>query len=150
VAGLESARYLDKTEGMKEKPAAGAPIRFTGPTDRVYLDAEGPSVIHDGAQRRDIRIMKTNSRNTVVWNPGKALADLGEWDWHEMLCVETADVGTNARTLAAGETFTMGERISVHPWDGPECAGAEGSGLHGSGSDSQNARAAARSPRGKA
>jgi glucose-6-phosphate 1-epimerase len=151
VTGLESAAYFDKTDERKQKPAAGTPIRFTGPTDRVYLNTDGPCVIHDGAERRDIRIVKTNSRNTVVWNPGKALADLGEWDWHEMLCVETADVGRNARVLAAGETFTMGEKISVHAWRGPECADAEGSGSHGSGSGSgsgsQSARASVRSPR---
>jgi glucose-6-phosphate 1-epimerase len=110
---------------MKQKPAAGMPIRFTGPTDRVYLDAAGPSVIHDGTQRRDIRIVKMHSRNTVVWNPGKALPDLGEWDWHEMVCVETAEVGVNARTLARGEVFTMGQRISVDAWAGAECAAAE-------------------------
>ena len=125
VAGLEGAAYIDKTDGMKEKLATGAPIRFTEPTDRVYLNVKGTSVIHDGTQRRDIQIVKSNSRNTVVWNPGKALPDVGEWDWHEMLCVETANVGANAQTLAPGETFTMGQSISVHLWSSEKCYGAE-------------------------
>lgn len=124
VTGLQRAAYIDKTDEKKEKAATGVPIRFAGPTDRVYLNVAGPSVIHDGTQRRDIRIVKTNSRNTVVWNPGKALADVGEWDWHEMLSVETADVGANAQTLARGESFTMGQRISVHPWSHERCYGA--------------------------
>jgi glucose-6-phosphate 1-epimerase len=127
VSGLEQAAYIDKTDAMKEKSATGVPIRFTGPTDRVYLDVAAGSIIQDGTQRREIRIVKTNSRNTVVWNPGKALPDLGEWDWHEMVCVETANVGANARTLAAGESFTMGQRISVRSLTGAECAGVEGS-----------------------
>jgi glucose-6-phosphate 1-epimerase len=116
VAGLEDAPYIDKVDEMKEKPSTGRPIAFTGPTDRVYLNTTTPSIIRDGTQRRDIHIVKTNSRNTVVWNPGKALADVGEWDWHEMLCVETANVGVNQRTLAPGETFTMGQTISVKKW----------------------------------
>lgn len=118
VSGLEPTPYIDKIDGFKQKPAAGAPITFTGPTDRIYLDTEAPLTIHDGTQRRDIRIVKTNSRNTVVWNPGKPMPDVGEWDWHEFCCVETANVGANAHTLAHGESFTMAQTISVRRWDG--------------------------------
>jgi glucose-6-phosphate 1-epimerase len=124
VEGLEDAPYIDKVDEMKEKPAAGRPIAFTGPTDRVYLDTTTPPTIRDGTQRRDIHIVKTNSRNTVVWNPGKALADVGEWDWHEMLCVETANVGVNKRTLVPGETFTMRQMISVKKWSAQGCSTA--------------------------
>ncbi len=116
VTGLESTAYIDKTDGMKIKPASGKPVTFTGPTDRVYLNTEAPLTIHDGAQRRDIHIAKTNSRTTVVFNPWKELPDLGEWDWHEMLAVETANTGANAKTLAPGEAFTMGCEVRVERW----------------------------------
>lgn len=124
VHGLEPTAYLDKTEHGDQKPATGQPITLTGPTDRVYLNTEAPCTIHDGAQRRDIRVVKTKSRNTVVWNPGKAVDQIGEWDWHEMLCLETANVGANAHTLAPGESFTMGQTISVHRWAGAALRGA--------------------------
>lgn len=113
LTGLEPTPYIDKTDGYKVKPASGAPITFTGPTDRVYENTEAPLTIHDGAQKREIHIMKTNSRTTVVFNPWKELPDLGEWDWHEMLAVETVNAGANARTLAPGETWTMGSRVTV-------------------------------------
>lgn len=117
VSGLEPTPYIDKIDNFKEKPAAGAPVRFTGPTDRVYLNTEVPLTIHDATQKREIHIVKTNSRNTVVWNPGKPMPDVGEWDWHEFCCVETVNAGANARTLAPGEEFTMGQRISVKRQD---------------------------------
>ena len=62
--------------------------------------------------------MKKNSHTTVVFNPWKAMPDLAEWDWHEMLCVETVNAARNARTLAPGEEFTMGSLISVERWTG--------------------------------
>lgn len=115
VSGLEATPYVDKTDHLAVKPAAGNPIAFTGPVDRVYKDTATPCVIHDGAQSRDIHVIKTNSMSTVVWNPGKALPDLGEWDWHEMLCVETANVDTNARTLQPGQSWKMGATVTVTP-----------------------------------
>ena len=113
VRGLEPAPYIDKIDNMQTRPATNVPITFSGPVDRIYLDTEAPLTIHDGTQRRNIRLVKVHSRNTVVWNPAKALPDLGEWDWHEMVCVETANVGANAVTLGAGESFTMAQTISV-------------------------------------
>lgn len=107
ITGLEPTPYIDKNDGFKVKPASGEPITFTGPTDRVYQDTEATCTIHSGTQQRDIHIAKTNSRTTVVWNPWKAMPDVGEWDWHGFVCVETVNAGKNARTLAPGETFTM-------------------------------------------
>ena len=116
VSGLEPTPYIDKTDHMTIKPAAGTPITFTGPVDRVYKDTAAPCIIRDGAQSRNIHVIKNNSMSTVVWNPGKTLPDLGEWDWHEMLCVETANVDTNARTLKTGESWQMGLTVQVEGW----------------------------------
>lgn len=116
VTGLEPTGYFDKTDNMAFKPATGRPIAFSGPVDRMYQDTETPLTIHDGTQRRDIRIVKRNSRTTVVWNPWKAMADLGEWDWHEMVCVETVNAGKNAVTLAPGQSWSMGATVTVQRW----------------------------------
>ena len=125
VYGLQPTPYLDKTDNMQLKAASGAPILFSEPVDRVYLNTEAPLTIHDGAQRREIHIVKTNSLTTVVWNPGKALPDLGEWDWHEMVCVETVNAAANARTIGPGESFVMAERISVERWNAQKRGGTQ-------------------------
>jgi glucose-6-phosphate 1-epimerase len=113
VTGLEPTPFIDKTEHMLEKPAAGAPLTFTGPTDRVYPNTAATCVIADRAGHRRITVAKTNSNTTVVFNPWKALADLGPDEWHEMLCVETVNAAANTITLAPGDTHTMQAHISV-------------------------------------
>lgn len=113
VTGLEPTPFIDKTDNMREKPAAHAPLTFTGPTDRVYPDTEATCVLHDAASRRRITVAKTNSHTTVVFNPWKAMADLGSDQWHEMLCVETVNAAANTVTLAPGTTHTMQAHISV-------------------------------------
>ena len=113
VTGLEPTSFIDKTDDFKVKPALGAPLRFTGFTDRIYGNTTAPCVIHDELAKRSIRIEKTGSNTTVVFNPWKEMPDMGPDEWHEMLCVETVNAGANAVTLAAGKTHTMAAHITL-------------------------------------
>jgi glucose-6-phosphate 1-epimerase len=113
VTGLEPTPFIDKTDNMREKPAAHAPLTFAAFTDRVYSSTIATCVLHDAAGRRQITIAKTNSDTTVVFNPWKEMPDMGPDEWHEMLCVETVNAGANAVTLAPGKTHTMQAHISV-------------------------------------
>ena len=113
VTGLEPTSYIDKTDNFKVKPALGAPLRFTGFTDRIYGNTTATCVIHDELAKRSITIEKTHSDTTVVFNPWKELPDMGAEEWHEMLCVETVNAGANAVTLAPGKTHAMGALISI-------------------------------------
>ena len=96
-----------------------APIRFSGETDRVYLDTPAAATIVDPALGRRIVIEKQGSRSTVVWNPwiakAKAMPDFGDDEWTSMLCVETANVLDDALTLAPGGEHCMQARIRVDP-----------------------------------
>lgn len=113
VTGLEPTSYIDKTDGFKVKPAANAPLTFTGFTDRIYPNTTATCVIHDTAGRRKITVAKTNSNTTVVFNPWREMPDMGPDEWHEMLCVETVNAGTDAVTLEPGKTHTMQAHITV-------------------------------------
>lgn len=113
VTGLESTAFLDKTDGMREKPASHAPLTFTGATDRVYANTSATCVIHDHLARRSLTNTKTNSETTVVFNPWREMPDLGPEEWHEMLCVETANAGVNTITLSPKSAHTMQARITV-------------------------------------
>ena len=113
VTGLEPTSFIDKTDNMREKPAAHAPLTFSAATDRVYQNTAATCVLHDAAGRRRITVAKTNSDTTVVFNPWKAMPDMGPDEWHEMLCVETVNAAANAITLAPGKTHTMQAHISV-------------------------------------
>jgi glucose-6-phosphate 1-epimerase len=115
VSGLEPTAFIDKTDNFMLKPPAGSPIHFSSPTDRVYANTEAALTIHDALLHRELRVEKRNSHTTVVFNPYKAMADLGEWEWHEMVCVETANVGSNRVTVAPGASHQMGMHVSVIP-----------------------------------
>ncbi|HZL25151.1 MAG TPA: D-hexose-6-phosphate mutarotase [Acidobacteriaceae bacterium] len=113
VTGLEPTGYIDKTDNMKRVPAANAPLTFTRFTDRVYNNTAATCIVHDGTVKRRIVVRKENSNTTVVWNPWNELPDLGPWEWHEMLAIETANTAENAVTLAPGASHTMRAIISV-------------------------------------
>lgn len=118
VAGLEDAPYLDMAAGNASRAAEGAPIRFSGEVDRLYLGRPDSTVtIEDAA--RTIELADTNARSTVVWNPGiekaRGLADLGEVEWRRMVCVETANVRGDAVTLVPGETSALSSAVRVRP-----------------------------------
>ena len=117
VRGLENTAYLDKADGGARKPGASAPLAFTGETDRVYLDTAAACTIEDPGLNRRIVVAKSGSRSTVVWNPWEAkarvTADLGDDAWTGMVCIETANCGADARTLAPGGTHVLEAVIAV-------------------------------------
>jgi glucose-6-phosphate 1-epimerase len=117
VTGLENTAYIDKADGCREKRRDSAPVRIAKETDEVYLNTRAACVIDDPAWSRRITIEKTGSESTVVWNPwiekSKTMSDLDPEEWRGMLCVETANVASNAITLAAGATHKMTVRVSL-------------------------------------
>jgi glucose-6-phosphate 1-epimerase len=117
VHGLEGATYLDKADGLARKRQGPEPVRLRGLTDRVYVDAEGTCTIDDPGLARRLRIDKSGSRTTVVWNPGlevaRTMADLGPQAWRSMLCVETANAADNAVRLEPGQRHEMSARLAV-------------------------------------
>ncbi len=117
VQGLEGTAYIDKADGMARKRQAREPVRLRGLTDRVYLDTEGPCVVHDPVLDRRLLIDKRGSRTTVVWNPGldtaRTMGDLGAEAWRSMLCVETANAADNAVRLEPGQRHAMSAHLAV-------------------------------------
>ncbi len=111
VLGLENTDYLDKTEGFARKTQDGAPIRFTGETDRLYLDTPAACTIVDPGWKRRIVIGKQGSLATVVWNPwierARDMRDLGEDQWPSMVCVETAIAAGNSAVIAPGQVHEL-------------------------------------------
>ena len=119
VEGLGGASYVSKLEGGDVRRQVDPIIRFTGETDRVYLDTQATCTVRDPLLRRNLGIEKSGSSSTVVWNPwiakAKAMPDFGDDEWPGMLCVETANVGRHAIELPAGATHAMTARLSTCP-----------------------------------
>jgi glucose-6-phosphate 1-epimerase len=117
IDGLGGAEYLDKVDGMKRKVQDAGPVRFAGRTDRPYFNTAAACVLDDPAGGRRITVAKVGSETTVVWNPWEELTatmkDMEPDAWLHMTCIETANVGENAVTIAPGETHTMRAMVSV-------------------------------------
>lgn len=105
VHGLDGLPYIDKVDAFKRKQQHGA-VQIDGEVDRIYLDSSADCVIEDPDYRRRIRIRKSGSRSTVVWNPGKdkaeQMGDLGPDGYLHMLCVESANAADDVVQVAPG------------------------------------------------
>jgi len=116
VAGLDGATYLDNMDGNREKLQSGD-VMLTRQTDNAYLNTGDAAEVIDPVLGRRIRTEKKNSLTTVVWNPwqegAKALADLDDDEWQQMVCVEASNILANAVRLAPGEEHAMTATITV-------------------------------------
>jgi len=110
LKGLDGVHYLDKTDSYCEKIQQGDAV-IASETDRVYLNARSSVELHDPVLRRRISVAKENSLTTVVWNPWadkrKEMADLGDNEWTQMLCIETSNVLGYAVEVAPGQKHRM-------------------------------------------
>jgi glucose-6-phosphate 1-epimerase len=114
VQGLDGCDYLDKVRNFAQARQAGV-VEFTGETDRIYVDTTADCVIEDRVQKRAIRVGKSGSSSTVVWNPwrDKVFADMAAGEYQHMLCVETCNAGPDQVTLAPGQSHALNARFAV-------------------------------------
>lgn len=100
VSGL-GKRYLDKVAGGEGELSDGVQT-FPDRTDRVYLEPDACSVIHDPSLRRVIEVIHHHHSNVVGWNPGAELslsmADVPDDGYKTFVCVETAAISVPQKT----------------------------------------------------
>jgi D-hexose-6-phosphate mutarotase len=112
VEGLAGATFVDKTDGGTRKTQDDAVVTISRETDRLYVNTPATLTLTDPGFGRRIRVAKTGSLASVVWNPwiakSRAMSDFGDDEWPGMICIETANAAENAVTLppAAGHTMT--------------------------------------------
>jgi glucose-6-phosphate 1-epimerase len=101
--GVAGRRYRDRAAGGAETIDRSPSPRFDGEVDRTYLGCAGERLLSDGTTA--LRIETSGFGDTVVWNPGAALAadlaDLAPGEHDRFVCVEPACVEPRIR-LAAG------------------------------------------------
>jgi D-hexose-6-phosphate mutarotase/beta-phosphoglucomutase-like phosphatase (HAD superfamily) len=124
ILGLEGTSFLDKTATPPVLGRELGPLRVTSQVDRVYLGTTADIVVRAGSACA-IRVGKSGSATTVVWNPwvdgARAAADLTDDAWTTMLCVEASNVGPSAVRLEPGARHTMSTTIGLdRRHDAPE------------------------------
>jgi len=112
LTGLEDAVFDDFAFGAggARRPAEAQPLHITQETNRVYPGNTATVEIRDEKLNRTIRVEKSNSRSTVVWNPWttqKMPEDWGQNEHLNMVCVESGNVKQNKLSLAPGQTTAL-------------------------------------------
>jgi glucose-6-phosphate 1-epimerase len=119
IHGLKGTTYLDRVETYVQRTETEDAIVIASEVDRTYLDTAGPVEIHDRSLHRKIRIDKSGSNTTVVWNPwtskAQQMPDFGDAEYKEMLCVESGNVGRNKITLPPGRSSLLRVTLSSAP-----------------------------------
>ncbi len=114
--GLSGSEYIDLIDQNTKKIQNGT-IHFTNETGRVFINTISECLIKDSGYDRIIRIEKTGSQSTVVWNPWQDTAskmnDLGADQWQQMVCIETANALDNALTIESGAQHSMSVNYSI-------------------------------------
>ncbi|WP_369958358.1 D-hexose-6-phosphate mutarotase [Pseudomonas benzenivorans] len=115
VEGLQGCRYIDTLDDWNERQQLDA-LRFTGETDRIYLDSPSRLSILDPVWQRRIQLRSSGSRSAVLWNPwtdkAQRLSQFAGDAWQGMLCIEHANVLEDFLVLAPDARH----RLSVSLW----------------------------------
>jgi glucose-6-phosphate 1-epimerase len=119
VEGVDGLSYIETLDNWKTVTQSGD-LRFTGETDRIYLDAPPQLSIVDPAWERRIVLSSSGSRTAVIWNPwidrAAAFSDMADDGWQRMLCIETANVMDDVVSLKPGASHTLGVSIGSKPF----------------------------------
>jgi len=120
ISGLENRPFDDFASGVGGASRAGenAALRITQETNRVYPDHAGVVEIRDEKLRRAIRVEKSGSNSTVVWNPWttqKLPDDFDPAEHKRIVCVESGNVKQNKISLAPGKTAALKVVLSSLP-----------------------------------
>jgi D-hexose-6-phosphate mutarotase len=121
IHGLDGTQYIDQLDPganpAKPNKVQQGPIRFEAETDRIYVDTEAVCVLDDPGLSRQIVVARSGSRSAVVWNPWIAkaarMSDFGDDEYHEMVCIETANAGPDRIDVAPGDRHRLATTLAV-------------------------------------
>ena len=107
VEGLDENEYIDSL--TNESHFQKGVVKIEKEVDRVYYNITKPIILHDKFQ--SLTINQRGSNSLVVWNPwiekSKGMSDMLDDGYKNMLCLETGNVGKDARVLQAGERHAL-------------------------------------------
>ncbi len=116
LKGLDKTPYFDKLTGQEECMQLGD-IGIDREVDRIYWNTAAAVEITDPVFNRIIRVEKSGSSTTVVWNPwiakSERMPDFGNEEYKTMVCVEATNNYTGTLELAPGGRHILTQKISV-------------------------------------
>jgi glucose-6-phosphate 1-epimerase len=116
IEGLEGTTYYNQLTGENGVQKEHY-LQIKGPFTRHYLDTETPVVIADPIFRRRIKVDKSGSKVTTVWNPGEEasaqIIDLEDESYETFVCVEATNAFDYQISLAPGDSYKTSAIIGL-------------------------------------
>jgi len=117
IEGLLETDYLDNLENQKQKKQTEKLLNIDKEINRRYINTTNDCLIHDKELGRIVRVAKQNSNASVVWNPFsetiKTMKDLPHEGYKSFVCIEAANINTDARTLKPNEKHELTTILSL-------------------------------------
>lgn len=116
VKGLAGAAGQDRV--AQPFAVTGAEeLRVAAETDLLFTGTDAVVTVADPGLGRTLRVSKSGSGSTVVWNPWVAkaarLADFGDHEWPGMICIEAANAGADVYQLQPGASHRLRQVVEV-------------------------------------
>ena len=118
VGGLQDAGFYEGFD-LNLKTQNSKNIKFTGETNRRYIHTKSNCFIQDDGFNRKIKVSKSGSRVTIVWNPGaiisKSISDMDPSGYKNFICIEPANAypGIDMIVLEPGESYSLSTCIEI-------------------------------------
>lgn len=116
IEGLSDTRFFSKVSGEDNLLQLGD-VLIDQEVDRVYKETVSDCLIHDQGNARVIRVSKSGSKTTVVWNPwaelASNLADFDDEGYRQMVCIEAVNTGSDSYTLQPKETHILRQKVGI-------------------------------------
>jgi len=122
LSGFSEVCYQDKLLTGDGLQTQKGDVVVTAELDRIYQTAQDQSCPHtcvllDSQAGRAIKVEKSGSASTVVWNPwiakAQALVDFSNTGYQTMLCVEAGNTEHSEVSLKPGERHTLRQVLGL-------------------------------------
>lgn len=117
LEGLGGLTYFNQLTGANAEQTEAILTIHEGMTHH-YLNTESPVVLADEGFRRRLKIEKTGSKVTTVWNPGETacagIGDIPNDGFANFVCVEATNAFDFPITLPAGESFETSQTFGLY------------------------------------
>jgi len=122
IRGLNNSRYIDNLDEQRRKVQHG-PVRVSQKMVHIHTGSTADCMIDDPVMRRAVRVAKSGSRTTIIWNPWSSqAAEMGDFDneeYRQMVCIEAGNALDDTVAISAGQSTCLGTRISLETTDDP-------------------------------
>ncbi|MBN1398484.1 MAG: D-hexose-6-phosphate mutarotase [Bacteroidetes bacterium] len=117
IKGLKGTSYYNGIAASATSKQNDEYLNIEKEENRRYVDTTAECIIEDSGLSRKIRVAKTGSRVTVVWNPGaensKKITDMPDDGYKSMVCVEAVNAYDDIVTIQPKESHTLTTSIEV-------------------------------------